>query len=272
MLHKETEKSLTWLLAIGTVLVTCLVWTGNVTDPVNAPKLFAIGSLAFGVLGALIKTGPGQIWLNSKILFLTVSVFLFFIVTSTIFSNAPIVQSLYGVYGRNTGALTYFSLALLALGASLLSNRDSYLRVIRAMLVAGIINVTYCLWVLSFGDPIPWSNTYKNILGLLGNPDFISAFLGMIIAAGLGFILLPKSELKPRIAYSTLILLSAFLIYKSHSIQGIFVALAGSSAVLFFFVRDKELNRSSGVSCISFLRCNLRDSRDAPTWPILIYL
>lgn len=239
MLQKETEKSLTWLLAIGTVFVTCLVWTGNVTDPVNAPKLLAIGSLAFGVLGALFRVGPHQIWLNSKFLFLTVSVFVFFIVTSTIFSNAPVVQSLYGVYGRNTGALTYFSLSILALGASLLSNRDSHLLVIRAMVVAGILNVIYCFWVLSFGDPIPWNNTYKNILGLLGNPDFISAFLGMIVAASLGFVLFPKSELKPRIAYSTLIFLSAFLIYKSHSIQGIFVALAGSSAVLFFFVRDK---------------------------------
>jgi len=238
MLSKEVEKSLGWLLAAGTLLVTCFVWTGGVTDPVNTPKLFAMGSLAFGALGILLKFGFRQLWNDSKYFLIVVLTFILFLFTSIVFSNSPFVQNFYGAYGRNTGALTYLSLALLALGASLLSIRESFMYIIRSLLVAGVLNIIYCLWVLSFGDPIPWNNTYKHILGLLGNPDFISAFLGMVIAAGLGFALLPKSSLKSRFGYSLLILLSSFLIFKSHSIQGIFVALTGAAVVFFFFVRD----------------------------------
>ena len=239
MLKKDSEKSLSWLLAIGTVAVTCFVYTGNVTDPVNAPKLFLLGALAFGVLGILVKVRISQLWVHSKLFIASIICFIFSLISSTIFSHSPLVQNLYGAYGRNTGVLTYFSLATLAVGASLFAQRESFIVMIRALFIAGILNIVYCFWVLSFGDPIPWSNTYKNILGLLGNPDFISAFLGITISAGLGFLLLPKSDLKSRIGYMALILCSAFLVYKSHSIQGIFVALAGSATVVFFFVRDK---------------------------------
>jgi O-antigen ligase len=239
MLSEETEKSLGQLLAIGTLFVSCLVWTGGVTDPVNSPKLFVLGSLAFGILGILVKSGFRILWKQSKFFLVTIITFITFLITSTIFSKAPFVQSVYGVYGRNTGVLTYFSLALIALGASLLRSSSSFINIIRSLLVAGVVNIVYCFWVLSFGDPIPWNNTYKHILGLLGNPDFISAFLGIVITVGFGFALTPKIRMKNRTGYSVLILLASFLVYKSHAIQGIFVAMAGLAVVLFFLIRDR---------------------------------
>lgn len=239
MLKIEIEKSLTWLLAIGTVVVTCFVWTGNVSDPVNAPKLLVLGTLAFGILGVLVKFGLGVLWSNFRMFLIFSFAFNFFMLTSTIFSNAPVIQSIYGAYGRNTGALTYFSLSVVSMGALLVGHYFSFIKLIRAMLLAGVINIIYCLWVLSFGDPIPWSNTYKNILGLFGNPNFISAFLGMTATAALGFALTQNTKLLFRLSYISLGVLSGFLIYKSHSIQGIFVALAGCSAVVYFFIRHK---------------------------------
>lgn len=238
MLQREIEKPLAWLLAIGTVFITCFVWTGNGTDPVNTPKLLALGALGFAVLGILLKFGLRQIWSNSKLFVILNLAFILFMATSTIFSNAPVTQNFYGAYGRNTGLLTYLSLSIIALGASLLSTLDSFVKLTRGMIVAGVLNVIYCFWVLSFGDPIPWNNTYKNILGLFGNPNFVSAFLGMVASAALAYLLKPNSAVKSRMAYGFLFIVSSFLIYKSHSIQGIFVALTGGSVAFFFFIRN----------------------------------
>lgn len=236
---REIEKPLAWLLAVGTVFITCFVWTGSGTDPVNAPKMLALGAMSFGVLGIILKFGIKTLWTDSR-LFLTLNLaFISLSVSSTIFSNSPFTQNLYGAYGRNTGLLTYFSLAIISLGATLVRSQESFLKFSRAIIVAGVLNVIYCLWVLIFGDPIPWNNTYKNILGLLGNPNFISAFLGIVASAGLAYSLKPRSKIKSRILYVSLLLACVFLIFESHSIQGIFVTLAGSAAVVFFFLRDK---------------------------------
>jgi hypothetical protein len=111
--------------------------------------------------------------------------------------------------------------------------------VLQGFFIAGLVNVFYCFWVLGFGDPIPWNNTYKNILGLLGNPNFISAFLGMFLAGVLSYLLAPNNRASVRVSSTALILASTFLIYKSHAIQGIFVALVASALVVFFWIRSK---------------------------------
>ena len=239
MLNIKVENALTWLLAIGSALVTCLVWSGSGTDPVNAPKLLVLGTVAFGVLSLIIKFGASMLWSNYRSLVMFITLVNLFVVSSTFFSKAPLVQNLYGAYGRNTGALTYFSLSVICLGAVLLAKRSSYVRVLKAFFIAGLINVVYCFWVLGFGDPIPWNNTYKNILGLLGNPNFISAFLGMLLAGALSYLLAPNNRASMRVSSGALILASTFLIYKSHAIQGIFVALVASALVVFFWIRSK---------------------------------
>jgi len=242
MLHIKVENALSWLLAIGSVVVTCLVWSGSGTDPVNAPKLLVLGALAFGTLGILIKFGASTLWKNFRSLLIFTLLFNLFILSSTIFSHAPLTQNFYGGYGRNTGALTYFSLSLICLSAALLTKKDSYNRLLQAFFIAGVINVVYCFWVLGFGDPIPWNNTYKNILGLLGNPNFISAFLGMLLAGSLSYCVAPNLRMSVRISFAALILASTFLIYKSHAIQGIFVALVASALVIFFLIRSLTRN------------------------------
>lgn len=239
MLNLKVENALSWLLAIGSALVTCLVWSGSGTDPVNAPKLLVLGTVAFGVLSLIIKFGASVLWKNYRSLVIFIFLINLSIVSSTFFSKAPLVQNLYGAYGRNTGALTYFSLSIICLAAALLSKRSSHVRVLQAFFIAGLINVIYCFWVLGFGDPIPWNNTYKNILGLLGNPNFISAFLGMLLAATLAYLLAPKNRTSVRVSSSALILASTFLIYKAHATQGVFVALVSSALVIFFWIRSR---------------------------------
>jgi O-antigen ligase len=242
MLNSASEKSFVHLLSLGILIVTCFVWAGEVTDPVNAPKLFALGAVSMGVLAVILKFGLKSLWLNSRFLSTLSGFFVLFLFTSTIFSQAPFVQTFYGTYARNTGALTYFFLSVIAIGCSQLLLRESHLKLIRSLLFAGVINVIYCFWVLAFGDPMPWNNTYGNILGLFGNPNFISSFLGIIISVSFAFVVNRGQSKRNQIAYLLLLVCSAFLIFESNSIQGIFVAIAGVMVVVLFIIRARFIN------------------------------
>jgi O-antigen ligase len=101
-----------------------------------------------------------------------------------------------------------------------------------------VINVVYCLWVISFGDFVGWSNPYGNILGLFGNPNFISAFLGMFITTILALAAAPTATWKVRLVGILISLIAFYEIVDSHAIQGIVVTGGGIAIVGFFAVRS----------------------------------
>jgi O-antigen ligase len=129
---------------------------------------------------------------------------------------------------------------MIALSATLLRAQKSFDRIIWALLFSGAINVIYCGWVLIFGDFIGWSNPYGNILGLFGNPDFISAFLGMFIAGTIGFAFGGKHSWLYRVGFILLAIVALVEIKKSHAIQGLVVTAAGLALVGFYVVRSKS--------------------------------
>lgn len=126
---------------------------------------------------------------------------------------------------------------MVAIGALLLRAEHSYKKIIWGLQFAGVVNVIYCAWVIAFGDFLSWSNPYGNILGLFGNPNFISAFLGMFITTLMAFAAAKGAGWKYRIASTLLGLLAFYEIVDSKSIQGIVVTLGGVAIVGFFAVR-----------------------------------
>jgi hypothetical protein len=121
-----------------------------------------------------------------------------------------------------------------------LRSRKSFDRIIWALLFSGAVNVIYCGWVLIFGDFIHWSNPYKAILGLYGNPDFISAFLGIFIAGTIAFTLSIKHSWALRLGFVLISLIALVEIKKSLAIQGLVVTAAGIAIVGFYYVRSKS--------------------------------
>ena len=151
-------------------------------------------------------------------------------------SNSPISQNIYGAYGRNNGFVAYFFLSVLLLASTLLTSRSSQMRILKSLIYVGYINSIYCLWVIIFGDFIPWDNPYGNILGTFGNPNFIGAFFGIffgvLLAIGLG----KDSSKNFKLALLFLLPLTLFEIVDSSAIQGRVLAALSVGIVLVFYL------------------------------------
>jgi O-antigen ligase len=239
MITKNTEKTLTNLLSIGPLLVTIFLWMSGLTDPVNATKLALLGGMGIATLGLLFAFYRAYIVRELRVY---LGVFVFFLIAmsnAVIQSNSPLSQNYFGVFGRNTGYLTYFLLSIIAIGAMVLTSEKSFRRIIIAFLAAGIVNTIYSAWVLILGDPLKWDNPYGNILGTFGNPDFVSAFLGMFFAALISIVFAPKILTKYRIFSLVLSIVVLVEIKKSHAIQGLVVAAVGIAVVIFFWLWSK---------------------------------
>jgi O-antigen ligase len=217
--------------------------TDSVTDPVNATKLFIAGGLGFALFFVLLSFNLRETLKNFKRYIAVTALFLLASLLSVVSSGSPLSQNIYGSYGRNTGFIAYLVLALASLGVLGLRELASFRKLITGLQIAGAVNVLYCGWALAFGDFISWNNPYGNILGLFGNPDFISAFLGIFIATLLAMSAGPKVSWKFRSISAIFGLVAFYEIVRSHAIQGIVVTAGGIAIVGFFAVRSYLKNR-----------------------------
>jgi hypothetical protein len=238
MLNLQSEKAITRLIAIGAASVTIFVLTGSVSDPVNSTKFLLLGGISVAAASIFFTSGWKVIG-DQRLVMIFGAIFIFASINAVLQSKSPIQQNIYGTYGRNTGFLTYVFLLLILISATSLREKQSFKLIIYGLIFAGVVNVIYCLNVLTFGDFIPWNNPYGNILGTFGNPNFIGAFLGFFTAALIAFALTKGVSLKIRILTCITALVSTFEIIKSHAIQGRVVLAAGLAIVGFFLIRSK---------------------------------
>jgi len=243
MLSQGTENALSKMLLIGPATVTLLVFTQGVTDPVNATKFFALGGLAFALFVCIPLNAYGRLWNAHKIILVMLAILFAASLNSLTQSKAPISQSFYGVYGRNNGFLLYFFLILCFVSVLTISKQKSFHNVVKSLIAAGIVNLIYCLWVIAFGDFLSWSNPYGNILGTLGNPNFIGAFLGMLSSVLITAIIFYNGQPKIQVLSFLLLVVALFEIYKSHAIQGrvLFVAGIGINLIMYFWSKRDKL-------------------------------
>ena len=230
------QSTLTRVLALGAAGVTIFLVTGNVTDPVNAPKLFLLGGLAGAALSLLAYLVIKKQYLVTG-LEVVVTTFLLWSLFALLASDSPITQGIYGVYGRNTGFLTYLFLGVIGIAATQISNESQFNLILTGFLIALAINLAYGLWVLINGDFLGWQNNYGALLGTFGNPNFISSFLGM--GFSLVFALAIKSGTRSRIALLLALPLIAWQLREADSLQGIVVAVLGVGIVTYFWLRHK---------------------------------
>jgi len=230
------QKSLTKVLAIGLFLVSVTVVTEGLTDPVNVPKLLILGAFSSTLFGVAVSMNPNILKLGDWKVKSSLGVFLVFSIIAIVRSESPLTQNIYGAYGRNNGFLAYLFLSLIFFLSTFISSRSNQLSILKSLLYVGYVNLAYCLWVILFGDFIPWNNPYGNILGTFGNPNFIGAFLGILFGVFLAIGLGREASKIFRFSLFLLLPLTLFEIIDSSAIQGRVLAVLSFGIVGIFYL------------------------------------
>ena len=217
-------------------MISVVVSTAGLTDPVNVPKLLLLGVFSFAGLGFLVSSRFNS-WKSPQMV--VIALFLVFSAISVIRSASPFTQNIYGTYGRNNGFVAYLFLSIFLISTSVLSERYSHRIVLQSLLYTGYVNLAYCLWVIVFGDFISWNNPYGNILGTFGNPNFIGAFLGIFFGVQVSLGLGQEASKSFKLVLLFTLPLTLFEIVDSNAIQGRVLAALSVSIVMFFYIKSK---------------------------------
>jgi hypothetical protein len=209
-------------------------------DPISVVKMFVVVVFASVLLGLLFFNRENFWEKETKKLFITTVCFLICLISTLLFSGAPLDQQFWGYFGRNTGVLTYVAFIVILLTAANLRQIYYYHKLDLSLVWASIPMGAYCLLQIAGRDPINWSQF--DVFGTLGNVNFLSGFLGLVSVS-----LFAKINAKwigsLSIAYLLLLISYLAIIYRSNSIQGFVIFAVGSVIVLFVKFRTVKARK-----------------------------
>ena len=239
-----------WLLALGVPLASLYISPSFSLEPIDLPKMYLLVILAFTSIGFILI--PFKQWLNRAYLpVLSVSILFILQMTLVLFlSGAPLNQQFFGANGRNTGFLTYLSLLAIFLSAMHSAEVKLIKIVFSSLLLTGLVSSSYGLIQVLGHDPISWNNPHGSMIGFLGNPDFSSAFLGVVSAGSFSVLFSDNRVFSGRIRSFVLLndILALYLIVKSHAIQGMVIyGLGFLISFGIFLVRSIKVSRLTFV-------------------------
>ena len=218
------------ILLFSGPLITLAVnpWTSY--DPIGLPKMLLLASFATS-LGFLLISRKNEVKVKlPRATWIIFATFGSWLVVSMFFSGAPLQQQLWGSFGRNTGFLTYVSLLTILIATAILSSRDYYAGLTKALVGTALPMTAYCLVQMAGKDPIGWSEFAT--FGTLGNVNFLSAFFGMTSVACLALASYSSFKFSSRSLLAALGLLDIYIAFSTGSIQGVVIFIAGIFALL----------------------------------------
>jgi O-antigen ligase len=206
-------------ILLGTVIVTGLILP-NSYDPVSAPKMFMLAVVVgFGLLFVKLSIFQFRKWDLQSYTALT---FVILLVVNLLIHNDAFSERLFGVSGRSTG---YFTLTAFLLLFFIARNcLDSIVIFLYYLALANIIVAGYFVSQFFGFDFAKYQDYYGAPSSTLGNPNFVSGFLGF---SSIVFVELLRRNIRkvnfaiPLFLFFTL---NIWVIGKTDSIQG-FVAL-----------------------------------------------
>jgi hypothetical protein len=151
-------------------------------------------------------------------------IYLAILINVLLFTQQNFVPGFFGIEGRRTGFLIYLILLLIFFQLIDWSSEKKIEKIIQIIISTGLIQQIYGFMQLFELDPISWVSQNK-ILGMMGNPNYYSAFIGISLIANL--IYLQSKNRKFSIFIILTIFSGIFLMYESGSVQGLFVLSSG---------------------------------------------
>lgn len=161
-----------------------------------------------------------------------------FMTLSTAFTSTSLAKNLWGSDGRANGLIFYWGVMVCGIVASSLrlsENFESHFH--RAIEFLLVVNMLYALLQHLGLDPINWNNPYNPIIGTLGNPNFISAFMGI---GSIYFFLRARAKSGIGIKFRFLLMvLCGYLAFATESIQGPMLVVIGFSIMVLAKLKSK---------------------------------
>lgn len=253
MLPEAVRKRIQKVVLFCLVTVTLLVTPHINLDPFNVPKFLILVVCGFTLLGFMAPFVRNFYNSEARGVMILSSLMVASLIVIFLVHRSP--HQLYGTYGRNTGLLAYIALILIFMAIAIVSNQAFVGKVIYFLIITGAINANYGLIQWLGLDPIDgWITFYSPIQGTLGNPNFVSALLGIASVASLGLALSNTGKIK-RVMLFINVLISQFVVFVSDSIQGLLIFLIGF--ILIFYYRYLRNLRLIYLRYLYFALCSI---------------
>ena len=231
----------TWIVATAFALTPVFITPWWNFDPINVPRVLLVSTLGFPAFYIYIdfvfnSRKKGERGAFDPLFLIFSCIALLAIFSTLFFSEKPFTRQFYGTQGRNNGALVNLCLLGLLAAATLTKRNfvDSQFKVL--MLFGGLLNLAYTSLQFFGKDPIAWQNPFSPLVGTLGNPNFLSAFLAFFGIFLISQILsVSKLFTKVNLIYVPLLIWDVVLVYLTKSIQGLVVLAFG--LVFLFYLR-----------------------------------
>ncbi len=205
-------------------------------DPINLIKLLFVTSIAFAMGGLVTYCGKNSFSRLEKFFWVTAVFFVVWMFVSFFISDAPWHQQVWGVFGRNTGLLTYVSLLSVLISTAVIQRVRTYHKLVDALVLTSVPTTLYALVQLAGKDPIAWSE--RAPFATLGNINFSSAFFGLTALCISILILDRRSPVWLRVVLAILALTQLAIVLETGSIQGFMIYVAGLGVAVFLWIRS----------------------------------
>ena len=235
-----TAKLLSSYVIFTSITVSVFVSPWNSIDPVNLPKLAALGLLSSVVIGLALSDMRFAKSKSSRMLVVVLILFVLQLLLALILSPDDFSFHFYGTPNRNTGFLAYLFLSFLLFASAASASTDVLKKFAYSLLGVGGFLGLYGLGQWQGVDVFDYANAYgSNVFATFGNPNFQSAFMGMTAAVGLTLGIFGQMKLAQRIGLFAICLVAISNVYLS-SEQGYLNLLAGFLAAFLIYLFSKK--------------------------------
>ena len=193
------------------------------------PKMVVLVILSAWVAGsvitALISTGIRGFLLGHWAAFAAIAG----IVSAAVLTDVR-YTAFYGAIYRNNGAFSYLALSILFLGSMTYFHSSSMQTVRMTFFTIGALMTGYGILQIGGHDPFHWTVTYSPVMGTLGNPDFMSALLGVCAIATVWTIVM-SPNMWVKVGAGAVFLLEIYVTKRTGSFQGLLIIAFGFAII-----------------------------------------
>jgi len=234
---KSSTRNITQFILLAGPAVGLAMTPYLTFDALNPPKLMALAIFGGIALGTLVTHRQKLLDPWFRPIIISSTLLIFSLIISFLFSDSNRITQLYGVHGRHTGLIAYFSLCFLMLAVSLNVTSQNIRFAVKIHLILGVVSFTYGFLQVINLEPLPWDRSGSWVVGTFANPNFFSSFVAFVNISLLTYVFQDATVKKLRVYSSLLFMFGMYLLIQIGSTQGFIVVLMGASFVFLMRIR-----------------------------------